>query len=240
MICYNFFVVNSEYGVLQMKKVLKVIGIIILFIAVAGIAAILAFNIHTIYKSHEYIYEAEDFDKFYADYIMVLGCAVKPDGTPSDMLADRMSTGTKLFNKGHGEKLLITGDSEFPKDYDETEAMKQIALEDNIEKEHLIIDPVGLSTYESIVRAKDQLKGKTVIIVTQKYHLYRAVYVARSLGLDAYGCCADVRTYSGQIYREMREWIGRVKDEVYLLFDVKPTYGTEIELIKYTVTETEN
>jgi len=94
-----------------------------------------------------------------------------------------------------------------------------------------IVDPVGLSTYDSIKRAAEQLEGKSVIIVTQEYHLYRAVYIARSLGLDAYGCKADIRTYRGQFMREIREWAGRVKDELYLAFDLNSKYGTEVEIL---------
>lgn len=220
-----------------MKRFLKIFGIVILFLAVAGIAALLAFNIHTVTQADEYIYDVEDFKDSQVDYVMVLGCSVRPDGEPSDMLYDRMMTGIEVYNLGIAKDFLITGDSEDPSDYDETKVMKMMAEMAEIPDEHIMIDPVGLSTYDSIIRAAEQLEGKTVIIVTQEYHLYRAVYVARSLGLDAYGCRADIRSYSGQTYRDMREWIGRTKDEIYIAFGFDSKYGTETPIEKYTVTE---
>ncbi len=220
-----------------MKRFLKIFGTILLFSSVAIIAALLAFNIHTISQSEEYIFDAEDFKDSQVDYVMVLGCSVRPGGEPSDMLYDRMITGIEIYNMGAAKKFLITGDSEDPSDYDETEVMNMMAEMAEIPEEDIMVDTVGLSTYDSIKRAKEQLEGKTVIIVTQGYHLYRAVYIARELGLDAYGCRADLRTYAGQTMRDIREWIGRSKDEIYLAFDFDSKYGTERPIEKYTVTD---
>ena len=219
-----------------MKRFFKTFAIIILFLAVAGIASLLAFNLHTISESKDYIFNAEEFDEYKADYIMVLGCSVRPGGEPSDMLYDRMMAGIEVYNMGAGSNLLITGDSEDPSDYDETSVMKMMAEMAEIPEENIIVDPVGLSTFDSIKRAKDQLEGKSIIIVTQEYHLYRAVYIARSLGFEAYGCRADLRTYRGQTFRDIREWIGRTKDELYLAFNLDSKYGTERPIEKYTVT----
>lgn len=219
-----------------MKRFIKNLGLVVIFLAVAGIAGFLACNIHTVTAGDDYILEKSEFKDFDADYIMVLGCAVKPGGKPSDMLYDRMVTGTELYNMGAAATLLITGDSENPDDYYETSAMKEIALTEDVPEEALLIDTVGLSTYDSIKRAVAQLEGKKVVIVTQEYHLYRAVYIARKMGLDAYGCSADVREYAGQTWRTVREWVARTKDELYLILDFDSVYGTEISIEKYNVT----
>lgn len=219
-----------------MKRFLKNSGIVVIFLAVAGIAAFLAFNIHTVTAGDDYILEKSEFKDFNADYIMVLGCSVKPGGEPSDMLYDRMVTGTELYHMGAAASLLITGDSENPDDYDETSVMEEIAFTEEVPEEAVMVDTVGLSTYDSIKRAVAQLEGKKVVIVTQEYHLYRAVYIARKLGLEAYGCCADIREYAGQVWRTAREWVARTKDELYLLLDFDSVYGTEIPIEQYTVT----
>jgi vancomycin permeability regulator SanA len=86
------------------------------------------------------------------------------------------------------------------------------------------MDHAGFSTYESLYRARDIFKVKKVIIVTQKYHLSRALYVAQNLGLEAYGVASDPRQYAGQNYREIREVLARIKDFFYVLAKPKPTF----------------
>ena len=86
------------------------------------------------------------------------------------------------------------------------------------------MDHAGFSTYESIYRAKEIFKAKKIIIVTQKYHLYRALYIANKLGLEAYGISADKKEYSGQIKREIREILARNKDIIQTIIKPKPTY----------------
>lgn len=86
------------------------------------------------------------------------------------------------------------------------------------------MDHAGFSTYESLYRARDVFGAKNVIIITQEYHLYRALYIAKSLGLDAVGVSADLRTYYGQSLRETREIAARVKDFFYTVFQPLPTY----------------
>ena len=86
------------------------------------------------------------------------------------------------------------------------------------------MDHAGFSTYETMYRARDIFCAKKVIIVTQQYHLYRAVYIARSLGIDAYGVSADYRAYAGGTAREIREVLARCKDAVTCVFRPEPTY----------------
>lgn len=221
-----------------MKKVLKRIFIVILFLAVAGAAVVSAFNYYVTSSAGEYILDRGEFDNFNADYILVLGAHVRPDGTLSDMLSDRMQTGTELYGRGAASTMLLTGDSENAGECDETGGMTDFARNNGVPEENILVDTVGLSTYDSIKRAKEQLPGTRVIIVTQKYHLYRAVYIARQLGLEAYGCDSALRDYgSSQYLYTAREWGARVKDVLFVKTKQAATYGTEIQIEKYNVTD---
>ena len=201
--------------------------IVLLSLALLGIAII--FGINTYVKgcaasailSPDQAASLEDID-----CILVLGCKVKDNGVPSDMLADRLRRGVELYDLGAATKLLMTGDHG-QENYDEVDAMKQYAVDHGISSKDVFMDHAGFSTYESMYRARDIFQAKKIIIVTQEYHLYRAIYIARALGMDAYGVSSDYRNYSGQISRELREILARVKDYATSLFQPLPTYGGE-------------
>lgn len=162
-----------------------------------------------------------------ADCILVLGCYVHDSGRPSDMLADRLRRGIELYRSGAAPKLLMSGDHG-RKDYNEVRAMKLAAMEEGIPSEDIFMDHAGFSTYESIFRARDVFAADKIILVTQKYHLYRALYVANALGLEAYGVAADDHTYAGQAYRELREILARNKDFATSILKPAPTYLGEV------------
>ena len=157
------------------------------------------------------------------DCIIVLGCLVKDNGNPSDMLHDRLRMGVKLYNAGAAPKLLMSGDHGRT-NYNEVAAMKQFAIDAGIPSEDIFMDHAGFSTYETIYRAKEIFQADRIIIVSQEYHLYRAIYIAEQLGLEAYGVGADYRNYSGQTGRDIREVFARVKDVFSCIFRVEPTY----------------
>lgn len=167
------------------------------------------------------------------DCIIVLGCLVRSDGTLSDMLCDRVERGIEVYElmaEKSGSKLLMSGDHGTV-EYDEVNAMKQYAIGKGIESEEIFMDHAGFSTYESIYRAKEIFGAERVVIITQEYHLYRALYIADALGLEAYGVASDQRTYSGQTMRDVREILARNKDFLTSLFKPKPTYlGETISL----------
>ena len=157
------------------------------------------------------------------DCILVLGCGVRSDGTPSDMLHDRLRRGVELYQLGAAPKLLMSGDHG-REGYDEVDAMKTFAVEAGIASQHVFMDHAGFSTYESMYRAKEVFQAKKIIIVSQEYHLYRAIYIAQSLGLEAYGVASDYRAYSGQTMMDLREILARVKDFGTSLYQPKPTF----------------
>ena len=154
-----------------------------------------------------------------ADCILVLGAGVRADGTPSPMLKDRLLEGIALYDMGASDRLLMSGDNT-KKGYDEVNTMKQYAIDHGVPSEHIFMDHAGISTYDSIYRAKEIFQAEKIIIVSQKYHLYRALYISDSLGVDAYGVSADPVIYAGQEFREIREIVARTKDFVKCI--IKP------------------
>lgn len=157
------------------------------------------------------------------DCIIVLGCQVRSDGSPSHMLEDRLRQGVALYTLGAAPKLLMSGDHGTD-GYDEVDAMKQYAVESGVPSEDVFMDHAGFSTYETMCRAKKIFQAEKVLIVTQRYHLYRAVYLANALGMEAYGVAAEYRQYSGQFARDVREVLARVKDFGMAIFQPDPTY----------------
>lgn len=143
------------------------------------------------------------------------------------MLEDRLLQGIELYKDGVSDKLLMSGDHG-RKNYDEVNVMKNFAIDRGIASENVFMDHAGFSTYESMYRARDIFNAEKILIVTQDYHLYRAIYDARRLGLDAYGVASNPRIYSGQIFRDIREILARNKDFVYTIFKPEPTYLGEV------------
>ncbi len=205
------------------RKRMRVVPALLLAAALA-VAALLASNAIVVGNSRGYILSPEQAAQLTdVDCILVLGCLVKEDGVPSDMLRDRLQTGVQLYQMGAAPKLLMSGDHG-RKDYDEVDAMKTFAVEAGIASEDVFMDHAGFSTYESMYRAKEVFRVKKVIIVTQQYHLYRAVFAARMLGLDAYGVASDTARYAGQLRRDVRELLARSKDLLTAVFRPDPTY----------------
>ena len=155
--------------------------------------------------------------------ILVLGCSVRPDGSPSAMLAERLEKGVQLYENGAAPKLLMSGDNG-QVEYNEVITMGNYALEKGVPSQDIFLDYAGFSTYESMYRAKEIFQAKKILIVTQKYHLHRALYIAQAMGLDAYGVSCDTQVYAGQINRDIREILARNKDFLTSIFKPKPTY----------------
>ncbi len=201
----------------------KVIIILLCLSIIIGIYA-LSVNSYVVSAAKKQIIspeEAASLDD--VDCIIVLGCLVRPGGRPSDMLADRLRRGVELYKSGAAPKILMSGDHG-QKDYNEVQAMKDYALDSDIPSSDVFMDHAGFSTYDSIYRAKEIFGAEKIIIVSQEYHLHRALLIARKLGLDAYGVSSDYHTYGGQTFRELREIAARNKDFIYTIFKPKPKY----------------
>ena len=202
-----------------MMKVL-IYGIIIIAILMI---IVLGINLYVKASTNKQILGENDYTKLSdIDCIIILGAGVWGD-KPSPILEDRLLEGIKLYQNNVSDKIIMSGDHG-RESYDEVNIMKNYAIEKGIPSENIFMDHAGFSTYESIYRARDIFKAKKIVIVTQKYHLYRALYAANCLGLEAYGVGADPRQYSGATFRELREILARDKDFIKCIFKPKPTY----------------
>lgn len=202
-----------------MGKIMKyiIILVIVMILMVSGINLYVKI---TTKKQIITLEECANIGKF--DCIIVLGAGVWGD-KPSPMLEDRLKEAILLYNNDVASKIIMSGDHG-TKGYDEVNIMKQYAIDAGIPSEDIFMDHAGFSSYETIYRAKEIFEAKKVIVVTQKYHIYRTLYIANQLGIEAYGVNSDPREYRGQKYREFRELLARNKDFVKCIFKPKPTY----------------
>ena len=200
-------------------KAIKYIAIFLIIV----IIIVFIINYYVKFSSKKQIISEEEAEKLEnVDCILILGAGIWGD-KPSPMLEDRLTQGISLYKNGVSNKIIMSGDHS-KKDYDEVNVMKKFAIDEEVKSEDIFMDHAGFSTYESIYRAKEIFKAKKIVIVTQKYHLYRALYIANKLGIEAYGVSSDPRKYVGQTSRELREILARDKDFIKCIFKPQPTY----------------
>lgn len=212
------------------KKKTTIVLKILLGLFLATVLFVLAVNIAVVVRTKDRVFRTDEVDLEGADCILVLGAGVRSDGTPSHMLEDRLLVGIDLYERGLAPKLLMSGDHG-TKEYDEVNAMKRFAVQRGVDADDVFMDHAGFSTYESICRAKEIFGAKKIIIVSQEYHLYRAIHLADVFGIDAIGVSADLRTYVGQSARDAREIAARTKDFFSGIVKPKPKYlGDPIDL----------
>lgn len=185
-----------------MKKMLKLILIIILFF--------ILINFYVVLSTKKNIVSLDELKSKDFDCILILGAGIRNNG-PSPMLEDRLLTGINLYEEGIANKILVSGDHT-KDDYDEVNVMKNYLKEHGISSENIFMDHAGVSTYDSIYRAKKIFGAEKIVIVTQEYHLHRALYIAKKLEIDVYGVKADRKVYVNQFKREIREILARIKD----------------------------
>lgn len=161
-------------------------------------------------------------------FAIVLGASVLPDGTPSDALSDRVLAAVDLYKGGAVAKLLMTGDDgKFHAD--EVTAMANLAIKNGVAKEDIIIDGKGYRTYESCKRAVDVFNIKEAVVVTQRFHLPRALFLCNKLGMEASGFTADRQTYQKADFFYYRELLASVKafSDIYIHAPKPPVAYTE-------------
>jgi len=205
--------------------------LIFLYLFLAFILLIFLFNGIVIGSTSSKIIQLDEAKKIKdIDVILVLGCKVNPDGSPSMMLSNRLEKGIEVYNT-IGTKLILSGDHG-QKEYDEVNAMKEYIKTEDINLDNIFLDHAGFSTYDSIYRAKYIFGVKKMVIVTQRYHLYRALYIAKSLGIEAYGIEANDIPYKAiNIKNEIREVLARDKDFFKTIIKPKSKYlGEKIDL----------
>ena len=206
-------------------KILRRVLLILLALCILGGVTALGISGWVVRSQRDRVVSVEDPNmadpaaKADLDAILVLGCGLDADGAPKPMLHDRMTVAIDLYNKGWADKLLLSGDGTRAPDYDEPGAMETFALAQGVPKEALVLDREGVNTDASIRRARDEFGVKRVVLVTQEYPLYRALYLAEAYGLEAYGVSATLRTYGPkQIIWSAREVLARDKDFARMVF----------------------
>ena len=204
-----------------MKKLIKrTIRLSVLAIVTAIIFTVIIYN-YTDKIGESLTVSAEDART--ADCILVLGAGVR-NGQPSGPLANRLDKALEIYNMGHTKKILVSGDHG-RNSYDEVNVMRNYLVERGVPKENIFMDHAGFSTYESMYRARDVFKVESAIVVTQKLHLCRALYIGEKLGLECTGVEAKNATSKVTAVQAVREYPARVK--AYLqceIFHSKPKY----------------
>lgn len=193
---------------------LLLIGVVILLALARGI--VLA-------KTAQWIYRPEEVT---ADRVaIVFGAGLQGDGRPSPVLRDRVKTAAELFFSGKVEKLLMSGAIRFLS-YNEPGAMREYALTLGVPEEAIVLDYAGRRTYDTCYRAKEIFRLESAILVTQRYHLPRALYICQQLGLLAEGVTADLRRYQRgpYIFWNLRE----VFASAVALWEVHLTHPTPV------------
>lgn len=202
-----------------MKKVMKTI----IRFALICIVLVLAINSYVIGSTKDRMLKDGNYTSLDdVDCIVILGAGIWGD-KPSPMLQDRLEEGIHLYKEGVAPKIIMSGDHS-REEYDEVNIMKQYAVDRGVPSEDIFMDHAGFSTYESMYRAKEIFDAKNIVIVTQEYHLYRALYIANQFDMNAYGVNADPRKYAGQLYREFREILARNKDVLNCIIKPEPTF----------------
>ncbi len=178
----------------------------------------------------KYVLTVEETKDYSVDCVLVLGAGVR-NGSPTPILQERILRSTEIFDTGCTDRILMSGDHG-REDYDEVNTMKDFATDNSdVLATNILMDHAGFSTYESMYRAKEIFEVDSLIIVTQEYHLYRAIYDARRLGLEAYGVCADGYfnfSLTKELYNDSREFLARVKDFFWCIIKPEPTYLGEV------------
>ena len=193
-------------------------------LAAAGVLAFAGVNIYVTASAAQKIVSAEEAAALDADCILILGSSVYGDSLGA-MVENRVQTGLSLLEAGASDRLLLSGDHG-KENYDEVNAMKQYCVDRGVDPDVVFLDHAGFSTYESMYRAKAIFGVQKLVIVTQRYHLSRAVYIANALGMDAYGVAAtDPSTgILPRLRNLVRESAARVKDFAVCIYKPQPTY----------------
>lgn len=205
-----------------MKKIIKKSLKIIFFVILVIIILTIGINLIIYFSTKNSIITDKSEKLENIDCILILGAGIW-NNQPSPMLEDRLLEGISLYKKGISSKIIMSGDHG-KVDYDEVNIMKKFAIEKGVNSEDIFMDHAGFSTYESIYRTQKIFQVKKIVIVTQQYHLYRALYIAKQFGIEAYGVASNPREYARQSIREVREWIARDKDFIKCIYKPTPTY----------------
>jgi SanA protein len=202
---------------------------IALTLSILVILGVVIVNYSVKKASEKFIYSnSKDLPNEYT--AIVLGALVSKTGHLSDFLQDRLDAAIDLYNQGKIKRFLLSGDHGYV-DYDEVNAMRFYLIDKGINTEDIFLDHAGFDTYNSMIRAKKIFQVQDAIIVSQRFHLPRAVYIARKLGLNAYGYVADKKVYNSHLRLSIREYLANVKAFVEIMISKNPRFlGSKIPI----------
>ncbi len=212
----------------MIKKIILFLKIsLVVFFCILLLALLI--NIFIVQYAKKHIIARGEYSQDTVDCVIVLGASAKT-GKPSLMLQDRLDLAYELYNQGYVNKILVSGDHMY-ESYDEANVMKDYLLSLGVPEEDIFMDHAGINTYASMKRAKEVFMVDSCIVSTQKYHLYRAVYIARQMGIEAKGIACDVYISSKLPYFKTREFFARFKDFFYVnIFNPDVILGEEIPI----------
>lgn len=215
-------------GIRRFLNRLRKMFILSLAFVLIGIISVIALKHRVQVKGKPYLRTLETVAPSQA--AVVFGAYVYPDGTPCLVLKDRLDRGLELYAQGVVQKLLLTGDHG-QDDYDEVNAMRQYLEAKGVPPEDLFCDHAGFDTYDSLYRARDIFRAESLVLVTQSFHLNRALYIANSLGLKVQGVPSDQRKIPEIKSLELRELAANFKALLDLKRGRKPVFlGPQIPL----------
>lgn len=195
----------------------------IVFTILSLVLLVIILQFHVNRSSRDVIFNnASDLEPAYVG--IVLGASVRPDKSLSPILQDRVDKAHELYKKGVIKRFLLSGDHG-QQDYDEVNAMKRYLNKKGVSDSVIFLDHAGFDTYDSMFRARDVFKVNKAIVITQEFHLPRAIYVGHSLGLELQGYIADNRTYTANAHLTRREWLANIKAWIELNIEKSPTYS---------------
>lgn len=183
-------------------------------------------NAYDILSTRDSVMTVEEAGSVQADAIVVLGASVYADGMPSDILADRLEVACDLYFAGAAPVIIVSGDNR-DSHYNESDAMKDYCVSLGVPADSIFVDHDGYDTYTSMYRACNTFGASRLVVVTQAYHLYRAMATANGLGAQAWGVPADKGEYDNQLSYSLREVAARTKDFLQTVLGVVPVGANE-------------
>jgi len=191
--------------------------------SISLLIAIILINLNAVSISQPYIFT--DMEKLpSAQTVLILGASVYHNQILSDMLEDRADTAIELYQAGKVKNFLVSGDNR-EKNYNETSTIQKYLLEQGMPQDKIFLDYAGFDTYDSLFRARDIFQAKGgLIIATQSFHLPRAVYIGRQLGMEVYGFSTDKRPYRNVWLNIAREKLANVKAWLDININSKPQF----------------
>lgn len=203
----------------RMIGMLLKLVVLVVVVAAAGIGAC---NYIVTGSTGKNIVSLQATATYKADAIVVLGASVRPDGTPSTILKDRLDNAVLLYGEGASQTIIVSGDGG-EASYNEPAAMKEYLVNQGIPAENILCDEAGFSTYETMYRAKNVFGCSRIVVSTQAYHQYRALYDAKGLKMEAVGVDCEYHSYTDQQWYNLREVFARVQDVFLVLLNVTPS-----------------